>query len=172
MFDLCKINSGAAGRHFKLMTLLLIARITGLDPANPCFNNGEVLTGLFRGDAEWVDIFHTNPGCLGKKDAIGDLDIFFNGILPLQPGSYSVSSSHSRAWKYYAESVYPGNENNFLARECTSMTALNKGYCIGPLIPVGYATPKNIKGNYFLKTNSKSPYGENSRMYYQPVCVN
>lgn len=54
MFDLCEINSGAAGRNFKLMTLKtlgkerLIPYITGLDPANPCFNNGEVLTGLFR----------------------------------------------------------------------------------------------------------------------------
>lgn len=126
-----------------------------------------------RGDADWVIIFHTNPGCMGKRDEIGDIDFIFNSlILPLQPGSYSVSSSHSRAWIYYAESVYPGQENIFLAKECTSITALNKGYCIGPWIPVGYATPKNTKGNYFLKTNSKSPYGQNSTLNFKPVCVN
>ncbi|XP_055297238.1 vitellogenin-1-like [Sitodiplosis mosellana] len=162
---------GAAGRHFNQNTQLLIARITGLDSANPCFNNGGVLEGLFRGDAAFVDVIHTNPGVLGKKEAIGDIDFFCNGVSPLQPGSFDVSSSHGRAWKYYAESVYPGNENNFLARECTSITALNNNNCLGPLIPMGYATPNTTKGNYFLNTNSKSPYGEHSRRDHQPVCV-
>lgn len=146
-------------------------RITGLDPANPCFNAGETLSGLFRGDAVFVDIIHTNPGCLGKKDAIGDLDFYCNGLRPLQPGSFDLSSSHGRAWEYYAESVYPGNEYNFLARQCSSIEALNSGYCIGPLIPMGFAAPTYVKGNYFLKTNAKSPYGENSRKLYQPTCA-
>lgn len=117
-------------------------------------------------------MYCTDPGCLGKKDAIGDIDFYCNGMFPLQPGSYDVSSSHSRAWIYYAETVYPGNEYNFLARECTSITALIKNYCKGVLVPMGFATPNNIKGNYFLRTNAKSPYGENSRQYYIPVCAN
>lgn len=126
-------------------------------------------SGLFRGDAGFVDVVHTNPGCLGKKEAVGDLDFFCNDIL--QPGSYDVSTSHQASWRYYAESVYPGNEINFLARECSSIYDLNKKYCTGQLIPMGYAAPNTTKGKYFLKTNSKSPYGENSRLYYQPVCV-
>lgn len=44
------------------MTERLLPRITGLDPANPCFNQGENLTGLARGDAEFVDVIHSNPG--------------------------------------------------------------------------------------------------------------
>lgn len=77
--------------------------ITGLDPANPCknldksfekhlydkkmkiksqihkkmfiqgFGQGEELSGLIRGDADFVDVIHTNPGVLGKRDPIGNL---------------------------------------------------------------------------------------------------
>lgn len=152
---------GAAARHFSQSTNRLIPRITGLDPANPCFHSGERLTGLFRGDAQYVDVIHTNPGCLGKKDSIGDIDFYANGIRPLQPGCYDVSCSHGRAWEYYAESVYPGNEFNFMARKCSSIKDFLSQYCIGPLYPMGYATPINLKGNYFLTTNSRSPYGKN-----------
>lgn len=159
------MNSGAAGRSFKLLTGLMIARITALDAANPCFNNGEVLDGVFRGDAVWVIAIHTNPGCLGKKDALGDIDFFVNGIFPLQPGSFDVSSSHSRAWMIYAESVIPGNENNFMAVECMSSFALDDGVCKGTPIPMGYATPENTKGNYFLFTNAASPYGKKERSF-------
>lgn len=147
-------------------------RITGLDPANPCFNSGGALTGLSRGDAEWVDVIHTNPGVLGKKDAIGDCDFYPNGVdMPLQPGTYDISASHGRAWKYFAESVYPGNEQNFLARKCTSIKELDS-YCTGKQYPMGYAAPFNLKGNYFLRTNAQKPYGENSQKYHQPICAN
>lgn len=56
-------------------------RITGLDPANPCFNEGHNLTGLARGDAEFVDIIHSNPGALGKRDSLGDADFYPNGYV-------------------------------------------------------------------------------------------
>lgn len=62
------------------MTSQLIPRITGLDPANPCFNEGEDLTGLSRGDADFIDVIHTNPGVLGKRDAVGDCDFYPNGL--------------------------------------------------------------------------------------------
>lgn len=70
---------GSAGRNLNYKTDKLLPRITGLDPANPCFNQGENLTGLARGDAEFVDIIHSNPGALGKRDAIGDADFYPNG---------------------------------------------------------------------------------------------
>lgn len=71
--------AGAIGRHFYDMTSKLLPRITGLDPANPCFNEGENLTGLSRGDAVFVDVIHSNCGVLGKKDPIGDVDFYPNG---------------------------------------------------------------------------------------------
>lgn len=45
----------------------------------PCFNEGERLSGLQRGDAHFVDIIHSNPGILGMKESRGDVDFFPNG---------------------------------------------------------------------------------------------
>lgn len=81
-----------------------------------------------------------------------------------------MSCAHQRAPEYYAESVYPGNENNFLGIRCGSLSALNSNYCPGNAFPMGYATPHNLKGNYFLKTNDESPYGLNATKNFQPKC--
>lgn len=70
---------GFAGRAFTNATDQYIARITGLDPARPCFNQGQSLDGLSRGDAAFVDIIHSNAGALGKKTTIGDVDFWPNG---------------------------------------------------------------------------------------------
>lgn len=59
-----------------------------------------------------------------------------------------------------AESVYPGNENNFLGVKCSSLTALKQNYCPGKKYPMGYAVPHNLKGNFFLSTKHNSPFGE------------
>lgn len=61
------------------MTRESLPRITGLDPARPCFNEGEYLSGLQRGDARFVDVIHTNPGVLGVKESVGDIDFYPNG---------------------------------------------------------------------------------------------
>lgn len=34
---------------------------------DPCFNPGETLTGLSRGDADFVVVIHSNSGGLGKQ---------------------------------------------------------------------------------------------------------
>lgn len=46
---------------------------------DPCFNPGESLSSLGRGDADFVDIIHSNSGALGLRDPIGDADFFPNG---------------------------------------------------------------------------------------------
>ena len=71
--------SGAAGKSYKKVTGKLLPHITGLDPAKPCFKEGEILTGLERGDAEFIDVIHTNPGVLGKEEPFGDVDFYPNG---------------------------------------------------------------------------------------------
>lgn len=77
----------------------------------------------------------------------------------MPPGCLTITCAHARAWEFYAESVYPGNENVFEGVKCGSLSALNSGYCPGAKYPMGYAVPHNLKGNYFLQTNSKKPYG-------------
>lgn len=46
-----------------------------------------------------------------------------------------------------------------MAFRCTSLHALKKGRCINNKIPMGIATPKTTRGNYYLMTNKKSPFG-------------
>lgn len=91
---------------------------------------------------------------------------------PLPPGCVSISCAHARAPEFYAESVYPGYENNFLGVKCGSLTALKGNFCPGKKFAMGYATPKNLKGNYFLKTTDKSLYGENAPKNFTVICKN
>ncbi|XP_058831463.1 vitellogenin-1-like [Topomyia yanbarensis] len=151
---------GTAGRDFQYKTNRSIPRITGLDPANPCFNEGESLSGISRGDADFVDIIHSNAKVLGKRDPLGDVDFYPNGVVSVQPGCLNPACSHARAWELYAETVYPGNENNLLATKCNSILSLDTGACPGKPIPLGFACPRTAKGNYFLKTNEKVPFGK------------
>ncbi|XP_023297505.2 vitellogenin-1-like [Lucilia cuprina] len=153
---------GYAGRYFSEYTGEKIARITGLDPANPCFNEGEDLSGLQRGDAEFIDVIHTNPGVLGKANSVGDVDFYAEGMAPIKPGCVRFGCSHGRAYEYFTESVYPGNEENFLGVRCSSLSKLNNGFCTGEGYPMGFAVPTDLRGNYYLSVNAQQPYGQNN----------
>lgn len=159
---------GHAGHYFRNITGQAIPRITGLDPANPCFNEGEILSGLQRGDASFIDVIHTNPGVLGKYNPLGDVDFYPEGLYAIKPGCILFGCSHSRAIGYYIESVYPGNERNFLAVRCNSLFKGNKGFCTGGTYPMGFAAPFDLKGNYYLSVNAQKPFGKNASYENQP----
>lgn len=76
---------------------------------------------------------------VGKRDPIGDADFFPNGVQPLPPGCLSITCAHARAPEFYAESVYPGNENNFMAVKCNSLASYNGKFCQGKQYPVSIA---------------------------------
>ncbi|XP_050329634.1 vitellogenin-1-like [Bactrocera neohumeralis] len=152
----------SAARHYRVLTNESLPYVTGLDPALPCFNNDETLTTLSASDADFVDIIHTDPGVLGQSKATGSVDFFVGGHSALQAGCFSVTCSHSRAVSYYAESVYPNNEDNFLAKRCDSLRNLQAGKCRGKAYPMGYAVPHDLRGTYVLEVNDKSPYGKNA----------
>lgn len=167
--------SGEAGRKYLEKTGKLLPRITALDPALPCFKEGEVLNGVGRGDAAFVDVIHTNNGALGQRNPIGDADFYPNGVVALQPGSLHIGSSHTRAIELYAESALPGNEHTFLAAKCNSLHSLNTGRCSRQIVPMGFAATIAGKGNFFLKTAGRAPYGETKITTCrggQPVIVN
>ena len=67
--------------------------------------------------------------------------------------------AHSRAYEYFAESVMNGNGNNFIGTQCNSLSALRDGKCAIKHIPMGIDTPPTARGNYYLETNKKPPYG-------------
>lgn len=68
----------------------MVPRITGLDPARPCFNEGERLSGLQRGDAKFVDIIHSNAGILGIKDPKGNIYLTIKRILEQRNNSFNI----------------------------------------------------------------------------------
>ncbi|GAB0094896.1 hypothetical protein DMENIID0001_102220 [Sergentomyia squamirostris] len=155
--------AASIGRHFIEIAKRPLPRITGLDPARPCFNEGEAMTNLQRGDAQFVDIIHTNNGGLGKREPIGDADFYPNGMSVLMPGCMSIVCSHLRAYEYFIESVYPENHNGFRAVRCNSLTGVTQRRCKSEPISMGYACPENAKGNFFLEVNPNGLYGLHSK---------
>lgn len=120
---------GAIGRYYNVLTSTLLPRITGLDPASPCFNEGENLNSLSRGDAAYVDVIHSNSGVLGKKEPVGDADYYPNGWVKWQKRRpvesvtlnsivFSIASIHCRpaVWRLFAPTLEPGN---FMRNLCT-----------------------------------------------------
>ncbi|XP_050356272.1 pancreatic triacylglycerol lipase-like [Nymphalis io] len=64
--------SGFAGKAFYNLTGMLVGRISGLDPAGPCFSSIDPNSRLMHTDAAFVDVMHTDAGVYGIKDAVAD----------------------------------------------------------------------------------------------------
>ncbi|KAF9815021.1 hypothetical protein SFRURICE_010579 [Spodoptera frugiperda] len=108
-----------------------VARITGLDPAQPCFWTTDSTERLDLQDADFVDIIHTNGRLLsrigfGFPDPNGHADFYPNGGMK-QPGCYNETTSiwsrlipfssrlqqaicsHGRAYLLFTESLINRN---------------------------------------------------------------
>lgn len=83
----------------------------------------------------------------------------------LQPGCWTITCAHSRAYEYFAESVYENNGQNFIGTQCNSISALRNGRCTTKHIPMGIDTPHTARGNYYLETNKNAPYGRSFQKY-------
>lgn len=49
----------------------MVERITGLDPAKPCFTGIDASLKIDKGDADFVDIIHTQADDHGGIDSLG-----------------------------------------------------------------------------------------------------
>ncbi|XP_075157395.1 vitellogenin-3-like [Haematobia irritans] len=168
---------GAAGRYYQKITGRRLSRITGLDPARPCFKRPLVFSRLGHGDADFVDIIHSNPYQFGSEEIIGDVDFYAGGLDIIKPGCGKVPilCSHERSLRYYIESVYPTRGGNFLATQCRNFAELQYKQCSGPKAFMGYHAKSNLRGIYFLEVNSRSPYGRNARpddVFVPYTCTN
>ncbi|XP_031784889.1 lipase member H-A-like isoform X1 [Nasonia vitripennis] len=66
--------------------------------------------------------------------------------------------SHHRSWLFYAESLR--KEDSFLATNCSSYRSFARGACDDAAkVPMGFATPGNARGVFFLTTKSEPPFG-------------
>ncbi|CAH2099638.1 unnamed protein product [Euphydryas editha] len=109
-----------------------VSRITGLDPAQPCFRTLNLIERLDDTDADFVDVIHTNGRLLqkigfGLPDPIGHADFYPNGGMR-QPGCANKTNSfwsrllpesvsrlqqaicsHGRAYLLFTESLINNN---------------------------------------------------------------
>lgn len=68
--------AGQASRYLQYVGIK-VRRVTGLDPAYPCFENTSAILRLCKDDAEFVDVYHSNSGPenkgnMGIYDMIGN----------------------------------------------------------------------------------------------------
>ncbi|RVE44814.1 hypothetical protein evm_010527 [Chilo suppressalis] len=114
-----------------------VARITGLDPAQPCFNAADKDERLDQTHADFVDVIHTNGRLLqkvgfGLPEPTGHADFYPNGGMK-QPGCHNKTKSswssyipfadklqraicdHGRAYVLFTESLISNNNCSFRA---------------------------------------------------------
>ncbi|XP_061723853.1 phospholipase A1-like [Cydia pomonella] len=118
--------SGFTGKTFANLTGYKVGRITGLDPAGPCFSHVELELRLKATDAEYVDVIHTDDGIYGLKEPVGQVDFFPNSGSQ-QPNCLLQTCSHNRVWEYFAESVK--TPDAFPARRCIDYDAFKRAQC-------------------------------------------
>ncbi|KAL7287238.1 hypothetical protein TKK_0018370 [Trichogramma kaykai] len=114
--------SGITAHLLKSHNYFTVKRITGLDPAQPCFKGVHLSLRLDKEDAEFVDVIHTQTGKrvagvepLGLRERAGHVDFYVNSgvnqlackvpkLYPLA-GLTKMMCSHGMAHKYFIESM-------------------------------------------------------------------
>ncbi|KAK5853517.1 hypothetical protein PBY51_014663 [Eleginops maclovinus] len=142
------IGAHAAGAAGSMIPGL--ARITGLDPAEPYFQDADASVRLDTSDATFVDVIHTdglpfntNLG-LGMSQAVGHIDFYPNGG-ELMPGCSANKGrptdldaiwqgtkkfddcNHIRSYEYYSESIV--KSKGFVAFPCSDKDSFDAGKC-------------------------------------------
>ncbi|EHA99630.1 Pancreatic lipase-related protein 2 [Heterocephalus glaber] len=128
-----------------------LGRITGLDPAEPCFQDTPEEVRLDPSDAMFVDVIHTDIAPIipsfgfGMSQTVGHLDFFPNGGEEM-PGcnknilstiidlnglwegiSNVVACNHLQSYKYYSSSIL--NPDGFLGYPCASYQEFQENGC-------------------------------------------
>ncbi|XP_055712257.1 phospholipase A1-like isoform X2 [Phlebotomus papatasi] len=142
-----------------------LRRVTALDPAKPLFITASSKDRIDPGDADFVDVIHTDSFGRGLFLPTGHVDFFMNGGFS-QPGCYSQaemtpgSCNHVRAPIYFAESI--NSSRGFWGYKCPHWYAYILGFCrkYGETALMGFHTPNDTRGLYFVRTNSKPPYAK------------
>ncbi|XP_051160870.1 pancreatic triacylglycerol lipase-like [Leptopilina boulardi] len=161
---------GIAGKTAKKRVKYLV----GLDPAMPLFRFVEPEERIAIGDADFVEIIHTDAGILGFPENIGDFDFYPNGGM-FQPGCenddllYTAACSHSRAYMYFAESI-ENPLHPFFSLNCENYSAFKYNVC-SPHVDIMGAMKQssNHSGSYYLNTNSEPPFSQ-GKNYGKPKC--
>ncbi|KAJ8666847.1 hypothetical protein QAD02_008509 [Eretmocerus hayati] len=165
----------------------VLRRITGLDPAQPCFHTNELALKLDKQDAPFVDVIHTNGRFLSKlgfglPEPMGHVDFFPNGGKQ-QPGCQttgftipiiSIPTSalsravchHGRSYVYFTESILNAVSNKcvFWAQPWDRSYRDIKRILIttckpGKCTEMGINSVKyNLRGTFFVLTAATGPF--------------
>ncbi|KAL4716120.1 hypothetical protein ACJJTC_013897 [Scirpophaga incertulas] len=161
-FHLVGISLGAhiagwAAKYFRQYKGHNIGRITGLDPAGPCFSYAFSDQRLDKTDAKYVDVIHSNRLVQGVIEPLGHADFYLNGGGPGQPGCFMPSCSHLRAAEVYIESIR--TPKSFVGVQCRDWEQFQKSECDKKYAVLGYGSSIATRGLYYLRTAAESPFG-------------
>ncbi|XP_039226805.1 pancreatic triacylglycerol lipase-like [Drosophila yakuba] len=139
-----------------------LKRITGLDPAKPFIIPGPESRRLDQGDADFVDVIHTDVFLRGVRLPSGHVDFYPNFGLQqpgcLEEGIKNLSScNHERAPRFYAESI--NSTVGFWGWQCSQEIQFHT-FCptTEDQVLMGYHVSDELRGSYYLQTASKSPF--------------
>ncbi|CAH2097390.1 unnamed protein product [Euphydryas editha] len=150
-----------AAKYFYAATGKKPSRITGLDPAGPCYRALPKEERLDASDADKVDIIHTNIDGFGIAERLGHIDFYANGG-EFQPSDIPyipclVICSHVKAIFYWWQAIE--HPKKFIGIECDSIQDARLGKCSNTSINyLGAEADFSKPGIYFLPTNNEFPY--------------
>ncbi|XP_068618728.1 lipase member H-A-like [Battus philenor] len=152
-------------KSFQQITGRNISRLTGLDPAGPCFRNLGPDQRLDMSDADFVDVIMTNIDGFGMAAPVGHVNYYVNGG-EYQPGDVlwlpcNVLCSHIRSYTLWIAVMK--NPNIFIAIQCDTVQQARNRDCYDrkPLVTnlMGLNVDKKKQGIFFLSTANGFPYG-------------
>ncbi|XP_001607221.2 phospholipase A1 [Nasonia vitripennis] len=139
--------------------LFRMSRIVALDPARPLIRPG-LVNRLDSGDADFVEVIHTNAGYYGELGKVGHVDFCVNGGKS-QPFCENRPNhelcSHVWAVCYMAQSV--DGVHDMIAEPCSRRCPSGPRIAprSGEVLLMGQHTPSGSKGSFCL-TSYDPPY--------------
>ncbi|XP_026728616.1 phospholipase A1-like [Trichoplusia ni] len=151
-----------AAKYFYEVTGKKPARLTGLDPAGPCYRSLGTENKLWKTDAEKVDVIHTNIDGFGIAEALGHVDFYVNGG-EFQPSDIPyipclIVCSHVRSMIYQWQALE--HPKKFIATKCDSVQEARFAQCFNSTVTnyIGLETHFERPGIYYLATSNEFPY--------------
>ncbi|XP_050351751.1 lipase member H-A-like [Nymphalis io] len=151
-------------KNYRLLTGMNISRVTGLDPAGPCFRNLGPEDRLDKTDADFVETVNTNIDELGMAAPVGHVNFYVNGG-ETQPGELfwilcTSLCSHVRAHTVWMTALR--YREAFVAIQCDSVQQARNKNCFDrrPLVTnvLGLNVNKTNEGIFYLATTNTPPY--------------
>lgn len=151
--------AGFAGKYVQKYLGQKYPMIIGLDPATPSFGSRTPGNRLSRGDAHYLEVFHTSR--LGIYAPLGDTDVYYNGGKS-QPGCSRIlpSCSHARSVEYLTSTISnpPCFEATPWALDSSNIMnprSCNSGTCLKPGLN---AVEQSGRGTFYVSTTRNEPF--------------